>query len=92
MVAADGTVITAVVKEKDEAQREHQEAIRQGHMTGLVEHVTDDSKRTSCLSLYATLISSIVFSISLGALPARQMVTTKITVRWIFRMLISCAD
>ncbi|KIP03491.1 hypothetical protein PHLGIDRAFT_121530 [Phlebiopsis gigantea 11061_1 CR5-6] len=63
MVAADGTVVTAVVKEKEEAKREHQAAIRQGRMTGLVEHVTDD-----------------IFSISLGALPARQMVTTKITV------------
>ena len=45
MVAADGTVITAVVKEKEEAKREHQAAIRQGRMTGLVEHVTDDSQR-----------------------------------------------
>ena len=44
MVAEDGTVITAVAKDKDEAKREHQEAIHQGHMTGLVEHVTDDSR------------------------------------------------
>ncbi|KIP07111.1 hypothetical protein PHLGIDRAFT_118361 [Phlebiopsis gigantea 11061_1 CR5-6] len=62
MVAADGTVITAVVKENEEAKRAHQAAIRQGYLTGLVEHVTDD-----------------IFSISLGALPAHQMVTTKIT-------------
>lgn len=48
MVAADGTVVTAVVKEKEEAKREHQAAIRQGRMTGLVEHVTDDSR-----SIYA---------------------------------------
>ena len=47
MVAEDGTIITAVVKEKQEAMREHQAAIRQGFMTGLVEHVTDDSKRAS---------------------------------------------
>lgn len=39
MMAEDGTV----VKEKEEARREHQNAIRQGFMTGLVEHVTDDS-------------------------------------------------
>lgn len=42
MVAQDGTVITAVVKEKGQARREHYAAIRQGQMTGLVEHVTDD--------------------------------------------------
>lgn len=50
MLAEDGTVITAVVKEKEEARREHQNAIRQGVMTGLVEHVTDDSEY-SCLSV-----------------------------------------
>lgn len=44
MTAEDGTVITAVAKEKEEARREHETAIAQGFMTGLVEHVTDDSK------------------------------------------------
>lgn len=42
MSAEDGTVITAVSKEKEEAKREHAAAIASGHMTGLVEHVTDD--------------------------------------------------
>ena len=42
MIAEDGTVITAVAKEKEEAKREHEAALRQGQMTGLVEHVTDD--------------------------------------------------
>ncbi|GJE93150.1 VIT-domain-containing protein [Phanerochaete sordida] len=62
MTAADGTVITAVAKEKEQARREHAAAISQGYMTGLVEHVTDD-----------------IFTISLGALPSNQMITTEIT-------------
>ena len=37
--------VTAIAKEKDGARREHNLAIAQGYMTGLVEHVTDDSKR-----------------------------------------------
>ncbi|KIP02807.1 hypothetical protein PHLGIDRAFT_130535 [Phlebiopsis gigantea 11061_1 CR5-6] len=42
MAAEDGKIITAVVKEREEARREHQAALSQGLMTGLVEHVTDD--------------------------------------------------
>jgi hypothetical protein len=49
MIAEDGTMITAVAKEKEEARREHQAALQQGYMTGLVEHVTDDSKCLRCL-------------------------------------------
>ena len=44
MTAPDGTVVTAIAKEKEEAKREHEAAISQGYMTGLVEHVTDDSE------------------------------------------------
>lgn len=44
MAAEDGKIITAVVKEREEARREHQAALSQGLMTGLVEHVTDDSE------------------------------------------------
>lgn len=43
MVAADGAIITAVAKENGKARYEHNLATRQGYMTGLVEHVTDDS-------------------------------------------------
>ncbi|PSR78278.1 hypothetical protein PHLCEN_2v7474 [Hermanssonia centrifuga] len=42
MHTEDGRSITAVAKEKEEARREHEQAIQQGRMTGLVEHVTDD--------------------------------------------------
>ena len=38
--------IVAVAKEKEEAKYEHDIAISQGRMTGLVEHVTDDSEYT----------------------------------------------
>ncbi|EKM57240.1 uncharacterized protein PHACADRAFT_254902 [Phanerochaete carnosa HHB-10118-sp] len=62
MTAADGMVITAIAKEKEKAKREHEAAITQGYMTGLVEHVDDD-----------------VFSISLGALPGQQTISTEIT-------------
>ena len=47
MVTADGTVITAVAKEKDLARYEHEAAIHHGYTTGLVEHVTDDSASPS---------------------------------------------
>ncbi len=44
MHTEDGRSITAVAKEKEEARREHEQAIQQGRMTGLVEHVTDDGR------------------------------------------------
>lgn len=44
MIAEDGTVITALVKEKEEAYIDFKEALHQGYMAGLVEHVTDDSE------------------------------------------------
>lgn len=42
MTTADGTTITAVAKEKEEARHEHNYAISQGNMTGLVEYAADD--------------------------------------------------
>ncbi|KAI0685189.1 hypothetical protein BC835DRAFT_1421505 [Cytidiella melzeri] len=42
MRTQDGKVIKAVAKERQQARREHEAAIQQGLMTGLVEHVTDD--------------------------------------------------
>lgn len=44
MRTQDGRVVKAVAKEKEQARREHNAAIQQGIMTGLVEHVTDDSE------------------------------------------------
>ena len=38
--------MTAVAKEKEAAKMEHSQAIQQGRMTGLVEHVTDDGMIT----------------------------------------------
>ena len=50
MRTEDGRVITAVAKEKETARREHAQAIRQGRLTGLVEHVKDDGQfRTTSL-------------------------------------------
>ena len=42
MRTEDGHIITGVVKEKRKAAEEHQKAIRQGRITGLVEWATDD--------------------------------------------------
>ncbi|KAI0696543.1 hypothetical protein BC835DRAFT_1519541 [Cytidiella melzeri] len=42
MRTQDGQVINAVAKEKLQARKEHDAAIQQGLMTGLVEHLTDD--------------------------------------------------
>ena len=42
MRTQDGRVVKAVSKEKEQARREHEMAIQQGRMTGLVEHITDD--------------------------------------------------
>lgn len=53
MSAEDGTVITAVSKEKEEAKREHAAAIASGQMTGLVEHVTDDGMSFAQLPIAA---------------------------------------
>lgn len=47
-----GKVLKAVSKEKKKAQQEHAAAIQQGKMTGLVEHVTDDSQRSRRRCLY----------------------------------------
>ena len=89
MTAEDGKVITAVVKEKEEARREHQAALNQGLMTGLVEHVTDDSKHPCVLLLYwENTYFVVVFSISLGALPGQQMISCKLTVSLSMSILI----
>ena len=45
MIAEDGTLIKAIAKEKTQAKDEHNAALQKGQMTGLVEHVTDDSTR-----------------------------------------------
>ncbi|KAJ3539868.1 hypothetical protein NM688_g6306 [Phlebia brevispora] len=42
MHTEDGRIIRAVVKEKEKARREHEQAVQRGQLTGLVEHVTDD--------------------------------------------------
>ena len=65
MTAEDGTVITAVAKEKEEARREYEQAISQGSMTGLVEHVTDDSTSSRhCLWRYSAHCLQYFLSLS----------------------------
>ena len=52
MRTEDGRVIKAVAKDKETARQEHEQAIEQGKLTGLVEHVTDDGEsfRTSLIA------------------------------------------
>lgn len=45
MTSESGVVIVAVAKEKEQAKREYDAALRQGRMAGLLEHVTDDGER-----------------------------------------------
>lgn len=42
MQTSDGRVIVGRAKEKDQAREEHEEALKSGHFTGLVNYVTDD--------------------------------------------------
>ena len=42
MRTEDGRTIKAIAKEKDTARKEHEQAIEQGKLTGLVEYVSDD--------------------------------------------------
>lgn len=42
MRSQDGKVIKAVAKEREQARKEHEAAIQEGQMTGLVQHATDD--------------------------------------------------
>ena len=63
MTAPDGTIVTAIAKEKEEAKREHETAITQGYMTGLVEHVTDDSELVFfllCTRAYRDMFRSLL--------------------------------
>ena len=84
MRTESGTVITAVAKETETARKEHEEAIQRGNMTGLVELVAGDGK-VPALTINAndSILRLKVFTISLGCLPALQMVTTKLTVGYV---------
>lgn len=44
MRTEDGRVVSAVAKENQTARQEYTEALQQGRMAGLVEHVTDDGR------------------------------------------------
>ncbi|EKM57247.1 uncharacterized protein PHACADRAFT_194809 [Phanerochaete carnosa HHB-10118-sp] len=46
MTAEDGTVITTVTKECNEARKDYKNAVQLGQTTSLVEHVTDDALPT----------------------------------------------
>lgn len=81
MCTEDGRVIAAVVKEKEVARKEHEQAIETGRMTGLVEYVADDGTHFSSYLPQDLTQLSVVFSISLGCLPRYQLITTKLTVR-----------
>ncbi|EKM57239.1 uncharacterized protein PHACADRAFT_142460 [Phanerochaete carnosa HHB-10118-sp] len=69
MTTEDGTVIAAVAKEKEEAKHEHEQAISQGRVTGLVEHVADDifsislGALPSCQMIQAHITASYVLDL-----------------------------
>lgn len=84
---SDRTLIEGIVMEKEEAAREHESALREGRATGLVTWATDDgasaqpSNSLRCL-VELTLHSSIVFTLSVGSIAPREVVTSKITVSY----------
>lgn len=68
MTGASGAVIVAVVKEKEEARREYETAIRHGRTAGLLEHVTDDSQCSpSTMRFLITDMMSSIFAIPWGS-------------------------
>ena len=83
MRTEDGRIITAISMEKETARREHEQAIQQGRLTGLVEHVQDDGQPCSFMPflMFLTTHDTLVFTMSLGSLPQLQMITSKLTVR-----------
>lgn len=59
MGTSSGRVIVGVAKEKQQASQEHEQAIRDGKKTALVEWAADDSA-------YASLVSAIyLFNVNL---------------------------
>ncbi|KAF7797335.1 hypothetical protein EIP86_008530 [Pleurotus ostreatoroseus] len=67
MRTEDGRVIKAVAKEKETARKEHEQAIKQGRMTGLVEHVTDDVFTVSlgCLPQFQMITTKLTYVMDL---------------------------
>ena len=43
MRSQDGKIIKAIAKEKQQARKEYEAAVKEGHMAGIIEHATDDS-------------------------------------------------
>ena len=82
MHTADNRVIVGEVKEKTKAQEDHEQAIREGNRTALVDCISGDS--TCIVESYALNIVFIVllpvFTISIGPIPGEQSVITIITV------------
>jgi hypothetical protein len=76
-----GRIIVGVAKEKSEAAQAFQSALDAGRTAGLVEWVTDDSMTHKHIDNPGrTLTLTLVFTISVGSIPARQKVTARLTV------------
>ena len=43
MRSQDGKIIKAIAKEKQQARKEYEAAVKEGNMAGIIEHATDDS-------------------------------------------------
>ena len=84
---ADGRRIIGVAKEKIKATEEHEKAIREGKFTGLLEWVTDDGNIYVFKCSMPTVNLRIVFTISVGSIPARKTVVTRLVVRNYYSIL-----
>lgn len=84
MKTSDGREVIGVAKESQRAEEEYRQAVEQSKVAGLVQWGADDG--VYCIFCIPPLISDIwsmdvVFTISVGSIPARGVVVTKITVR-----------
>ena len=74
MHTEDGRTVIATAKEREAARKEHEQAIEQGLLTGLVEHVQDDgvSRTRSCLPCLRLMFHSFCCVLGIPATVAND--------------------
>lgn len=85
METADGRAVRSVVKEKELAKQEFKGAVKSGKWAGLLEEITGDGEIAFCKDRNtANKTISLVFSVSVGAIPHGQDIRVYINVRTVF--------
>lgn len=81
METSDGRIVEGVAKDREVAQREYESAVRANQLAGLINYATNDSR--SPWSLFVVDNSHhvfLVFTISIGSIPARTTVKVYVEV------------